>query len=544
MKHFLFKTITVFILLVLVRPGTSQAQFTFPYCPVGMMNNTTTIALTSDAIYNDFVPGNYLITILNDNWDLSTNGACGPVNAPVTITKSQNLSTCFPGGPNAGGICIPNPDANCPFPGNDAFQQGSTSIQIYKLDGTLVLLLNYTNYVLDDCIYIAFPVVWDNYPDLDWSTSQATISWTTYTEENMDHFSIEKSTDGSHWYKIAHVPATNIPHTYTYTSYIINRKNYYRVVAIDWDCHKQYSAIVYQNCPSNVSSSICPDNFTPPNLPQDCISNPIQPSISGPNSICDSSRKLFRLNNLKGQFNVTWSLSPSNMGTIIPVGRFCIFYPSGTSGSATLTASYVLNGTTYTYTKNFTVGAAPINVFTSNTIDQCTTFYTHTATISPAAGAIPSNYKWYVNGSLIGIGFQKSWTLPANQWLSYEIRYSTPCGTSYYYGNTMGLIYDLPRSPEFTVSPNPAKSVIRIGQRPPPCGFPPLQRSKLMRKITDKSTYVKVFDMYGGLRKMVQFKAVNSTMEINAAGLPIGWYYIHVIRDGQTVTTEKVWLDR
>lgn len=539
MRKTLLRATAFFFAFILVRSTTVHAQF--PYCPVGMFNNGTSIALSNSAIYADFPPGDYKLTVINDIWFNSTPNNCYVFDIPVTVTKTTNLSTCVPGAPAAPGICISNPNAiDCSYPmgasgtGN-GLQQGATTILLKQLNSDdPFLTLNYFDYSLDECIYIALPVTWNPYPTLNWSTSQAVISWTTYGESNMDHFSVEKSTDGITYYKIAHVAATNTgsPHTYSHTSYIINRKNYYRIVAVDLDCNKQYSNIVYANCPSNVSNSICPATFTPPNLTPDCTVSGTQPYIWGADYICDNSKKLYRINNLKGNYPVTWSISPSYLATVSQAGRYCVVTPAS-SGIGTLTATYVKNGVTYSYSKNITIGIPPITVYTQNTIDQCSSFYTHTATISPFPGTNGIQYTWYVNGSSIGAGIQKTWNLPSTQWVSYEVRFNGYCGTSYYYGSTMGLIYDRPVVPEFSVSPNPAKAMIKISRRPPPCGFEPFFSRASLAK--DRSTYVKVFDMFGGLRKMTQFKPGASTMDINAAGLPAGWYYINIIRDGNGV---------
>lgn len=540
MKKVLLKALVFIFVFVFIKPGTVLSQSS-PYCPTGMVNNATNIALSNTLLAGNFPTGDYYVTIINDNW-YNNSGGCFVDNQLVHITSTSNLSNCFAGAMAAPGICIPNPNPSCPFPDGNAFQSGSTSIVINHLDGSLFLILNYTDYNLDDCIYIAVPVHWNNYPNLDWNTSRAIISWTTYDETDMDHFSIEKSVDGANFYKIGQVAATNTQttHNYSFTSTIINRMNYYRVVAIDIDCNKQYSAIVWARCPNTTSSTICPDNFTPPNLPADC-SGPVNPAfINGPNQICDSSKKLFRLMNVKGSMPVTWSFSPSGIATVRPIGRFCLLTPTGT-GAGTLTATYVKDGVTYNITKAVTIGLPQLTVYTENTLDACSSFYTHTATVYPFPGTTGIQYQWYVNGSPSGSGLSRSWTLPISQNIFYEVRYNSPCGVSHYYGSTNGLI--LARAPEFTISPNPAKSMIKISRRPLPCGFPP-QKPALQQAASDKTTFVKVFDMYGALRKTVQFKTVNSTMELNASGLPSGWYFIHIIKDGKTVSTEKVWLEK
>jgi hypothetical protein len=75
-----------------------------------------------------------------------------------------------------------------------------------------------------------------------------TLQWTTQTEQNVAHFEVERSSDGTHFASIATVSAegnSNTPEDYTATDeHPVNGINYYRLRTVDLDGKFSYSPII------------------------------------------------------------------------------------------------------------------------------------------------------------------------------------------------------------------------------------------------------------------------------------------------------------
>jgi hypothetical protein len=74
------------------------------------------------------------------------------------------------------------------------------------------------------------------------------VSWTTQNENNVSHFSVERSLDGKNWSIIRnHVPAKNLPVQQFYALRDVDyhpEQLYYRVKEFDFDGKSNYSSIV------------------------------------------------------------------------------------------------------------------------------------------------------------------------------------------------------------------------------------------------------------------------------------------------------------
>jgi hypothetical protein len=94
---------------------------------------------------------------------------------------------------------------------------------------------------------------------VNYNSGNAGIYWQTATEINTDHFEIEKSFDGTHYFRVSNVPAagnTSAPKNYSYTDRNIEyRATYYRLRVVDKDASAAYSKIVKIN-PSKSGFSI------------------------------------------------------------------------------------------------------------------------------------------------------------------------------------------------------------------------------------------------------------------------------------------------
>jgi len=79
-----------------------------------------------------------------------------------------------------------------------------------------------------------------------WNNGQARLQWITEQEQLVDHYEIEKSTDGNSFYRIGSENAFNNPQRYTYNSLDPNPVsgwNYYRLKVVDKNGKASYSLI-------------------------------------------------------------------------------------------------------------------------------------------------------------------------------------------------------------------------------------------------------------------------------------------------------------
>lgn len=118
--------------------------------------------------------------------------------------------------------------ANVVIPGGWSITYNPTSVVLTKLTSTL-------------------PVSWGNFSALA-GNNQVKLSWTTLQETNTSHFVVEHSSDGLHYNAIGTVTAAGnsneeSSYSFTHASPDKNKLNYYRLLQVDIDGKKEYSAI-------------------------------------------------------------------------------------------------------------------------------------------------------------------------------------------------------------------------------------------------------------------------------------------------------------
>ena len=79
-------------------------------------------------------------------------------------------------------------------------------------------------------------------------TGGVQVEWTTYTESNVDHFEVERSSDGQSFSEIGQVTAVGNSSSKTNYNLLdaspINGDNFYRVKSVDIDGHITYSSVI------------------------------------------------------------------------------------------------------------------------------------------------------------------------------------------------------------------------------------------------------------------------------------------------------------
>jgi hypothetical protein len=569
MHQTLLKSLFSLIFLVLLQPLAGKAQS--KYCPTALRNSETRITLTNFSLYTDFVPGDYVATVLFDQMDPNC-GIFSGFSNNVRITKLANLAECVPGSSGAG-LCLDFEPFYSPecytnrFPAAyaddgtpiNSLNNGSTSIEIRRLGETdPIITLNYFDNEMYECIIAPLGMIWK----VDLSSSRPTstsvaLTWTSTAEANMVKYSIEKSLDGSNWKKIGEVAAngtgpTASPYDYTYkftdfaavkfgtTNSVFYRGAQYRVIAIDRDCRKSNSRTVVDGC--TASNQSCPISYTPPTLAADCIAPSTAPFLTGPSKICstDSSAALYKLKNLMGDAKIVWSVYPSYAAKVIPAGRMCLLQKTG-NAAATLSCSVTRGSVTTVYQMAIIVGIPPLSVSSTQTIDNCTKAMTYKATVYQLPGTTGFNYVWYQNGVYQGAGLSKTWNIPKGSSINYEVRYAGPCGISTYYGSASngGLVL---QSMQFTASPNPAKSKLTVSQAALPACLVPMEATYFAQ---DDAVYEShVYDLNGNLKKTAKFPEKQKKVDIDISALPNGKYLLQVLKDKKVVSTQQFIIDK
>jgi len=113
--------------------------------------------------------------------------------------------------------------------------------------------LNYTpptNAITVTKTSITLPAIWGNFTALAKNGNQVKLDWTTLQEINTSHFVIEHSSDGTSFTPIATLGAAGnssvkTSYSFTHTTPSLTRNNQYRILQVDIDNHKAYSA--YRN---------------------------------------------------------------------------------------------------------------------------------------------------------------------------------------------------------------------------------------------------------------------------------------------------------
>lgn len=184
-----------------------------------------------DMLGYDSYPGNYNYTPQKNVFDNL-----------YTITAGQKLLAMSENGP------IPDIqnsiDGGAPWSyfmsWNDlvASQNSSQHIVDVFANANVITLENYAQVVL--------PVTLTAY-STRLEGKRVTIEWATSQEQNNDHFDVERSVDGTHFYKVAAIKGqgnSSTPHSYIQYDYNpVNGTNYYRLVQYNFDGRATYFGV-------------------------------------------------------------------------------------------------------------------------------------------------------------------------------------------------------------------------------------------------------------------------------------------------------------
>jgi hypothetical protein len=149
---------------------------------------------------------------------------------------------------------------------------------------------------------ISFKAVCDNATDI--------LDWKTGVESDLDMFVIEKSTDGTNWFELGGLPATNNPNgfEYRYVDGSPDASSYYRLKIVDVSGGIDYSPVFKGGC-SDIT------------LPFIVYPNPATTKTTAQISLREAATGNIELFNTEGQlvYKSSWNLQPGINQIILQV---------------------------------------------------------------------------------------------------------------------------------------------------------------------------------------------------------------------------------
>ena len=489
-----------FLFVSLLLFGNAFGQGTTPFQGQQLCNGTiTTRTNTANALTitnpraNSLVNGvTYTIKLeyLDPDLGLVTR------NNSVTINKTSNSITI-----------------NFPSPGLPALLCSDSWPMWINIDQTGVTPYEYYIYYSDG-VYCAtvLPLTLKSFSASQPTATTTKLNWTTSWEQNTLHFDIEASRNGADFGLIGRIAAAgnssgDINYSFTHSNPYRNN-TYYRLKMVDIDGRFTYSHIVRVEC------TACP--LAVPS----CSS-----TIDGPATVCGTSPVLFRLVSAYTH-PVTWSVTPSYPATLSPSG-YDATLTKANSGIVTLKAQ--IQGCTGTINKTIQVGTPGLTI-TKESPMYYPTYTRYYASVSMLPGTTSSQYSWYKYGMYVGTGSERTIIVyDTDEDCEYwQVKVTTACGES---SGTDVFCYQTPPPCEgysqFTVSPVPAKGTMTVSPNkllpPPPC-------DNLSLAVASSGTYtLRIFDMYGTLRKEVKNVSLKNGHQLNVNTLSDGNYVLHII---------------
>lgn len=538
--------------LQLLMPLTGRSQTQLDPCPVKRIYaNSNYIGLSLSYPFPGWVDGTYTLLFFSEQTGCF-------LTADVSFSNTTNFAQYFPAvtteelqdpfATNAGIIIDISAVNSCNNLTTADIRQGATILNGFRGNPqTNFLSLTLVDGSVQECIADILPVTFTSFTATLDSSARAVLNWTTANQSDIHHFSIEKMNSYTSWKKIAEVlPGAGGTGSYSWTDPLVTFNATYRIIEVSNKCVKTIS-------PERYVANNGMSTFTA--ITADC-----GPFIKGKDTICTTGPQLFYLANVRGQQTVTWTVTPSTLGTVKQMGLAAVFTPAANAyNTGYITATLQLPGGNQVMYKNIKVGKPNISVSTTNTYNDCGITYGHTATINPISGTTGANYSWYAgwtSSTYIGTGLSKYWNVPVGQTQYYQIRFTSYCGVSIYNGSSSpGGVEVRQAGNNYTLKSNFVRGGnINVALKLiPPCPQPPgpdpirsMERpSPASLKPSNNTTIdIKVYDMYGNVKKVAKVAAGANQLTVHAPELPSGWYYLHITEPGKGTEKHKIWIER
>lgn len=255
-------------------------------------------------------------------------------------------------------------------------------------------------------------------------------------------------------------------------------------------------------------------------------------AINGPENLCASDNyKLGNLDNLPSDWNVTWSVTPSNIVSLNQTNGYITLTPTG-KGKVILTANLQTQypSDTRTITKTIWVGAPNTPIITGKSTLGCgeSSWY-YMATYSIEQPELVT-YQWSgENMQVIGANNQlkcylKMYGGPPNNVICRAYNGCYENGLNY----VEGIFPVLSDCYAMAVYPNPAKDMVEIS----------ILENSTEFESNNTNKEIRIFDNQNNLKKLHNTNQKNTI--INIADLKTGIYFIQVTYKGVTIVKQLV----
>jgi hypothetical protein len=286
-------------------------------------------------------------------------------------------------------------------------------------------------------------------------------------------------------------------------------------------------------------------------------------SLSGPSTICNQDT--FTIINPPSGATITWSASNNNLTLVSGQGTSSAVFSKNSNGLSQVNAVISTGGTTINLSFNdIVVGIPPVQRFKVTNMDiypyvpvyilpdKMMAFLPYTpVSLIPEHESLNTSLEHSVQTSG-NFSYTKS-TDPLDPWITFhtpnsptmfwiDYRYRNACGWSPWYrfnGFSKG-------SRElFVLYPNPATDLLTIDLREAVQSSDQSEEHTGFPQSTDseKTTYPYTIQLWHERNGMVrEIKSTERVTHISLLGLPKGMYFVHVIKEGEVVQKQILWV--
>ena len=281
---------------------------------------------------------------------------------------------------------------------------------------------------------------------------------------------------------------------------------------------------------------------TLPHLQRTLVGKYLEPSISGPSTICDQAT--YTIDNLPAGATVTWSASNNNLVLLSQQGNKAIFRKN-LNGTGSITARISINGKLVVTRQknNIQLGTLPVNFGLYDVswgryieITEGNVWGVYVFKAEKSDGLANNNLKWEVvspNGEIAeytGHVFGYSPTRQGYHVVTLSI--TDQCNDN----SGITKSYYFKESHSFSLFPNPAINDVTIQLQEEPENTDNIFTQRVNK--TAPSGVIEI-QLWSATALVRTYKTEQSTYQISVADLPKGMYFVRVIKDGQ-IHTQKL----
>ncbi len=267
-------------------------------------------------------------------------------------------------------------------------------------------------------------------------------------------------------------------------------------------------------------------------------------SISGPSTIC--SQATYTINNLPEGATVQWNVS-RNLSIVTGQGTDSVLVQKRMDGIGIISAVVSINGQDIPLPQKTIQAGTDFPVFAL--YDAASNMQVQVGTVGSnhyfqATGsnlpAYPADFYWTVvspNPDEIPMNFsgrQFSYCTNEEGYYSISLKINGECGWS---AENTQSIYFQDTNNGFVLSPNPASSTVTVEV----AEETPLNNSAVRMSTDTKTGSINyTIQLWNSSGLVKQVETDQPSYQLDLTGVPPGFYYVHVIKDGQTYRRQLV----